>query len=236
MSAGLVRQALAIAAGGAARGGGAGHDPPGRRGRSGWPGWSSPAATLPIGWAVIPYPWPKGRFRATTLALIQRLQAAFPPGVRWTLVADRGFPSAALFAQLRQGERRLQRAAAAERLGDGRGRLRDGGGRTWTPGGWRSGSGRRPRIGRGRPDQPLVPGWVVGQCGGGHAAPAQAEPRHRARAGQAGQGRMPSTASTSRGGRPSRRAPPPSGMPRPGCCSPPRRRWPAGGGRVRRAG
>src|SRR3989449_11286936 len=28
--------------------------------------------TLPIGWAVIPYPWPKGPFRMTTLALIQR--------------------------------------------------------------------------------------------------------------------------------------------------------------------
>jgi hypothetical protein len=59
--------------------------------------------TLPIGWAVIPYPWPKGRFRTTTLALLQQLQPAFPAGVRWTLVADRGFPSAALFAQLRQG-------------------------------------------------------------------------------------------------------------------------------------
>jgi Transposase DDE domain len=59
--------------------------------------------TLPIGWAVIPYPWPKGYFRATTLALIQQLQQAFPAGVRWTLVADRGFPSAVLFAQLRQG-------------------------------------------------------------------------------------------------------------------------------------
>jgi hypothetical protein len=60
--------------------------------------------TLPIGWAVIPYPWPKGRFRMTTLALIQQLQQAFPTGVRWTLVADRGFPSAMLFAQLRQGD------------------------------------------------------------------------------------------------------------------------------------
>jgi hypothetical protein len=59
--------------------------------------------TLPIGWAVIPYPWPKGRFRATTLALIQQLQQAFPAGVRWTLVADRGFPSPVLFAQLRRG-------------------------------------------------------------------------------------------------------------------------------------
>ena len=59
--------------------------------------------TLPIGWSVIPYPWPKGRFRATTLALVQQLQRAFPAGVRWRLVADRGFPSAVLFAQLRQG-------------------------------------------------------------------------------------------------------------------------------------
>lgn len=59
--------------------------------------------TFPIGWAVIPYPWPKGRFRTTTLALMPQLQQAFPAGVRWTLVADRGLPSAGLFAQLRQG-------------------------------------------------------------------------------------------------------------------------------------
>src|SRR5215510_10329292 len=59
--------------------------------------------TLPIGWAAIPYPWPKGRFRTTTVALIQRLQTAFPSGVHWSLVADRGFPSAVLFAQLRKG-------------------------------------------------------------------------------------------------------------------------------------
>ena len=58
---------------------------------------------LPIGWAVIPYPWPKGRYRATTLAVVAQLQAAFPSDVRWRLVADRGFPSAALFAQLRAG-------------------------------------------------------------------------------------------------------------------------------------
>ena len=43
--------------------------------------------TLPIGWAVIPYPWPKGRYRATTVALSTQLQAAFPPGVRWSVVA-----------------------------------------------------------------------------------------------------------------------------------------------------
>jgi hypothetical protein len=56
--------------------------------------------TLPVAWAVIPYPWPKGRFRETTLALVEQLQKAFPVGYRWALVADRGFPSTALFVQL----------------------------------------------------------------------------------------------------------------------------------------
>jgi hypothetical protein len=40
----------------------------------------------------------------TPLALSQQRQQAFPPGVRWRLVADRGLPSAMLFAQLRQGD------------------------------------------------------------------------------------------------------------------------------------
>ncbi len=56
--------------------------------------------TLPIAWAVVPYPWPKGRFRETTLALVEQLQLAFPSGHRWVLVADRGFPSGVLFTQL----------------------------------------------------------------------------------------------------------------------------------------
>jgi hypothetical protein len=116
--------------------------------------------TLPIGWAVIPYPWPKGRFRATTLALLQQLQQAFPAGVRWTLVADRGFPSARLFAQLRQGgtdfsvRLRLSDwvtvagvyATIAAHLAAGR--LMDG-------------QRTAAAMGRGRSDQPLVPGWVV---------------------------------------------------------------------------
>ncbi len=29
--------------------------------------------TLPVAWAVVPYPWPKGRFRQTTLALVGQL-------------------------------------------------------------------------------------------------------------------------------------------------------------------
>ena len=56
--------------------------------------------TLPVAWAVLPYPWPQGGFRATTLALVRQLQAAFPPERRWVFVADRGFPSAQLFGQL----------------------------------------------------------------------------------------------------------------------------------------
>jgi hypothetical protein len=116
--------------------------------------------TLPIGWAGIPYPWPKGRFRATTLALIRRLQAAFPAGVRWRLVADRGFPSAALFAQLRQGATdfsvRLRLndwvtvagvyAKVADHLVSGR---------------LRQGRRTAATLGRGRPAQPLVSGWIV---------------------------------------------------------------------------
>jgi hypothetical protein len=116
--------------------------------------------TLPIGWAVIPYPWPKGRFRATTLALLQQLQQAFPASVRWPLVADRGFPSAMLFAQLRQGgtdfsvRLRLSDwvtvagvyATVAAHLAAGR--LMDG-------------QRTAAAIGCGRSDQPLVPGWVV---------------------------------------------------------------------------
>jgi hypothetical protein len=60
--------------------------------------------TLPVAWAVVPYPWPKGRFRQTTLALVEQLQAGFPIRVRWSFVADRGFPSAMLFARLHDGE------------------------------------------------------------------------------------------------------------------------------------
>jgi hypothetical protein len=116
--------------------------------------------TLPIGWAVIPYPWPKGRFRATTLALVAQLQRAFPAGVRWSLVADRGFPSAALFAQLRHGG-----TAFSVRL-----RLSD-----WVrvagvyakvvdhleAGRLRVGQRTAATVGHGRPDLPLVSGWVV---------------------------------------------------------------------------
>ena len=134
--------------------------------------------TLPIGWAVIPYPWPKGRFRATTLALLQQLQQAFPAGMRWTLVADRGFPSAALFAQLRQGgtdfsvRLRLSDwvtvrgvyATVAIHLAAGRLVI---------------GQRTAAAMGRGRSDQPLVRGWVV------VSAVVAALPRHKQNPGTA---------------------------------------------------
>src|SRR5438094_2038863 len=47
--------------------------------------------TLPIGWAAIPYSWPKGRFRTTTVALLQRLQHAFPPVYRGAWSRTGGF-------------------------------------------------------------------------------------------------------------------------------------------------
>ena len=116
--------------------------------------------TLPIGWAVIPYPWPQGRYRATTLTLVRQLQAAFPSGVRWSVVADRGFPSAALFAQLRAGgtdcsiRLRLSDwvrvagvyAKVLEHVAAGR---------------LRGGQRVAVTIGNGHPTQPLVRGWVV---------------------------------------------------------------------------
>ena len=54
------------------RGGGARHDPLGAL-ESLARGIVVAGRTMPIGWAVIPYPWPKGRFRTTTVALVRRL-------------------------------------------------------------------------------------------------------------------------------------------------------------------
>jgi hypothetical protein len=116
--------------------------------------------TLPVAWAVLPYPWPKGDFRATTLALVRQLQAAFPPGQRWVFVADRGFPSAQLFGQLDAEQTdwtvRLRLndwvevaevyAMVAQHLDAGR---------------LRPGERVRATIGRGTPEQPRVSAWIV---------------------------------------------------------------------------
>jgi len=148
----------------------------------GWEVWMTgivvAGRTLPMGWAVLPYPWPKGQFRATTLTLLQRLQTAFPPAIRWRLGADRGFPSALLLAHLRQAG-----TGFSVRL-----RLRD-----WVTvagvyamvvehvAAGRLVVGQRPAapMGRGRPEQPLVPGWVV------VSAAVAAPPRHKQNPGTA---------------------------------------------------
>jgi len=128
--------------------------------------------TVPIGWAVIPYPWPKGRFRTTTVALLQRLQGAFPPSVSWSVVADRGFPSALLFAGLRQAgtafsvRLRLNAwvtvagvyAMVAAHLEAGRLVV---------------GQRTAAVMGCGRRDQPLVPGWIA------VSAAVVAPPKHK---------------------------------------------------------
>jgi len=141
-----------------------------------WAGRVGAGRTLPIGWAGIPYPWPQGRCRATTLALIQQLQPAVPAGVRWTLVAARGFPSARLFAPWRQGGTDCS----------GRRRWSDwvtvAGVSAMVAAPWAAGrlmDGQRPAaaLGRGRSDQPLVSGGV-----GGSTAVAPV-PRHQPKPG-----------------------------------------------------
>jgi hypothetical protein len=57
---------------------------------------------LVVGWAVLPYPWPKGQFRPTVWTLIQQVAAVWPTDRPAHLVADRGFPSRALFRLLQQ--------------------------------------------------------------------------------------------------------------------------------------
>ena len=57
---------------------------------------------LPVGWAVLPYPWPKGQFTPTVCALIRQVAAVWPTERPVHLVADRGFPSRQFLWTLRQ--------------------------------------------------------------------------------------------------------------------------------------
>lgn len=54
--------------------------------------------TLPVGWAVLPYPWPKGQFTPTVCRLIDQVAAVWPAERPVELVADRAFPSYDFFA------------------------------------------------------------------------------------------------------------------------------------------
>ncbi|MFN0074806.1 MAG: hypothetical protein ACKVVP_25275 [Chloroflexota bacterium] len=55
---------------------------------------------LPLAWAVLPYPWPRGRFRPTVDALGARLLRSWPPEIRACLLGDRAFPAKSFFRML----------------------------------------------------------------------------------------------------------------------------------------
>src|SRR5207253_7318269 len=55
---------------------------------------------LPVGWAVLPYPLPKGAFTPTACALVAQAAAFWPADRPARLTADRAFASYALFGAL----------------------------------------------------------------------------------------------------------------------------------------
>jgi len=56
---------------------------------------------LPVGWAVLPYPWPKRQFTPTVCALVRQVAQAWPPATPPPdLLGDRAFPSRRLFQTL----------------------------------------------------------------------------------------------------------------------------------------
>jgi hypothetical protein len=57
---------------------------------------------LVVGWAVLPYPWPKKAFTPTVCALVGQVAAAWPPERAAHLVADRAFASRALLEALQR--------------------------------------------------------------------------------------------------------------------------------------
>lgn len=61
---------------------------------------------LPLAWAVLPYPWPRRQFTPTTIALLDRVLTSWPIDRPVQLVADRGFPSYALFRRLDEWRQR----------------------------------------------------------------------------------------------------------------------------------
>lgn len=70
---------------------------------------------LPVGWQVLPYPWPKGPSTPTTLPLLNRVLGCWPPERAGHLVADHGFPSTALGRRLDEW-RRWRRLGSPLRL------------------------------------------------------------------------------------------------------------------------
>jgi hypothetical protein len=56
---------------------------------------------VPVGWAVLPYPWPRGQVTPTVRRLLRQVGGVWPAGRPAHLVADRAFPSQELFRTLR---------------------------------------------------------------------------------------------------------------------------------------
>jgi hypothetical protein len=56
---------------------------------------------VPLSWAALPYPWPKGQVTPTVCRLVQQVAAVWPDGRPVHLVADRAFPGQKLFRTLR---------------------------------------------------------------------------------------------------------------------------------------
>lgn len=62
---------------------------------------------LPIAWAILPYPWPKGSFTPTVVTLLNRTLTHWPALRPVHFLADRGFPSLPLFQTLDHWRQRL---------------------------------------------------------------------------------------------------------------------------------
>jgi hypothetical protein len=62
---------------------------------------------LPVGWSILPYPWPKHRFTPTVINLVERVLPHWPTERPIRLLADRGFPSLKLFRCLEEWQKRL---------------------------------------------------------------------------------------------------------------------------------
>lgn len=62
---------------------------------------------LPVAWAILPYPLPKGTFTPTVIALLNRTLEYWPKDRPVHLLADRGFPSLKLFRCLHTWRQRL---------------------------------------------------------------------------------------------------------------------------------
>ncbi len=129
---------------------------------------------LPVAWAVLPYPWPRGAYTPTARALVRHVAACWPAGApRPHLVADRGFPSRELLGALRalgwgctirlRAQSPVAPGGAAGKAGDLAEPL--------APGEWRAGPGT---YGSGRG---AIPGTLVA------GRPLAVLPAHQANAG-----------------------------------------------------